>query len=142
MTRGCMKLIDANLFIYAVGDPHPYRQASRKVMRDVRAGLVETNVSTEILQKVLNYHHRRQRTAFAVELFDDLVSLFPDPYPIDLPIAVEARNVLEQYPFLQTRDAFHAAVVFQHRLEGIISADRAFDRVVGLKRFDPKELAA
>ena len=43
---------------------------------------------------------------------------------------------------MASRDAIHAAVVFEHRLEGIISADRAFDGIAGLTRFDPKELAA
>jgi hypothetical protein len=54
---------------------------------------------------------------------------------------VAARNLLEQYPSLQARDAIHAAVVFANRLEGIISADGSLGLIRGLVRFDPTEIA-
>jgi predicted nucleic acid-binding protein len=53
-----------------------------------------------------------------------------------------AAQILVQHPVLQSRDAIHAAVVFENKLEGIISADRGLDVIDGLVRFDPKELAA
>ena len=43
---------------------------------------------------------------------------------------------------LSARDAIHAAVVFEHELEGIISADQDYDRIQGLRRYDPIEAAA
>ncbi len=75
-----MKLRDTNVFIYAQGGPHPYREPCRAVL--ARA-------------------HER----------------------------------------LSPRDAIHAAVVLTNGLEGIVSADRAFDGVPGLVRFDPADLA-
>lgn len=137
-----MKLLDANVIIYAVGRPHAYKEMSRRVTERMLAGEIEANINTEVLQEVLHYFHRVRQTQAALDAFDDLASMFPQPIPIDVTTAQLARDLLGRYPFLQVRDAFHAAVVRQHRLEGIISADRAFDRVVGLKRFDPKELAA
>ena len=43
---------------------------------------------------------------------------------------------------LSARDAIHAAVVIEHGLEGIVSADHDFDRILGLVRFDPITLSA
>ena len=48
--------------------------------------------------------------------------------------------MLEAYPQLEPRDAIHAAVVLNHGLEAIISADRAFDEITEIKRLDPLEL--
>ena len=45
--------------------------------------------------------------------------------------------LLREYPQLDTRDAVHAAVVQLHGLEGVVSADKSFDVVRGLTRFDP-----
>ncbi len=137
-----MKLIDANLIIYSAGRAHPYKGPSIEILARERRGEVEANISTEILQEVLNYYHRRKSTDFGLRLFDDLMLQFPSPYPILVGTIRTARQVLQGHPRLDARDAIHAAVVFEHRLEGIISADQAFDRIAGLTRFDPKELAA
>lgn len=137
-----MKLIDANLFIYAIGVDHPYRDASAAALQSVRAGDIEANVSTEILQEVLNLYHRRGQLTIGFQLFDDLIRQFPAPYVVDLKTMMSARAILELHPEIDSRDAVHAATALQHNLEGIISADRAFDRIEGLTRFDPKELAA
>ena len=50
-------------------------------------------------------------------------------------------RLLAETQDLTTRDAIHAAVVFEHGLEGIVSADRDYDRIPGLRRLDPIVLA-
>ncbi len=137
-----MKLIDTNVFVYSLGSDHPYREPSLATLKRIRESEINANISTEILQELLHVYRRRNQLQLGIELFDDLVGQFPQPLPIVAATAIIARDVLEQYPSLQVRDAFHAAVVFEHNLEGIISADRAFDSIEGLTRFDPKELAA
>ena len=99
-------------------------------------------MNTEALQEVLHYYHRVGRTQIGLWVFDDLLLSLPPPFGVDRETAVVARELLSYYPSLQTRDAFHAATVFQHNLEGIISTDQGFDSVAGLTRFDPKLLAA
>jgi predicted nucleic acid-binding protein len=137
-----MLLIDANIIIYSRGAGHDLKQPSNVTLHRVRDGHFDANVNTEVLQEILNYYHRKDQGVVGGKIFDDLIAQFPDPYPIRKGTVIRARELLDQYTTLQTRDAIHAAVVFEHNLEGIISADRAFDRVKGLKRFDPKELAA
>jgi predicted nucleic acid-binding protein len=136
-----VKLIDANIIIYALGVEHRYRDASKIVLVRARRGEVVANLNTEVLQEVMHYYHKTGQTRFALELFDELRLTFPDPLPILATTAVVARDLLERHPSIQARDAFHAAVVFENRLEGIISADRGLDVIGGLVRFDPKELA-
>ena len=45
---------------------------------------------------------------------------------------------MRAYSFLGARDGIHAAVVQTPDLEGIITADKVFDRIKGLKKFDLK----
>ncbi len=137
-----MKLIDTNVFVYSLGSDHPYREPSLATLKQIRESQIDANVSTEILQELLHVYRRRNQTQLGIQLFDDLAAQFPRPFPIEAATATLARGALERYPSLQARDAFHVAVAFQNNLEGIISADRAFDRIEGLTRFDPKELVA
>lgn len=51
-----------------------------------------------------------------------------------------ASRLLIQHPQLDARDAIHAAVVQLHGLEGVVSADRGFDAIRGITRFDPMEM--
>ena len=64
--------------------------------------------------------------------------LFPNPFPIGREEIERARDLMMRHSFLVTRDAIHAAVVQTHGLEGIVTADKVFDRIKGLKRFDLK----
>jgi predicted nucleic acid-binding protein len=137
-----MKLIDANVILYAAGADHEYREPCRSVVTLAYRRQMAAAVNTGVLQEVLHYYHRHGRTDAALRAFDDTLIGLPEPCAIDRETAIIARDILATHPHLQTRDAFHAATVFQHNLEGIISADRAFDTIKGLTRFDPKELAA
>lgn len=136
-----MKLIDANVVIYSLGKPHHYRDASIAVMERTSTGAIEANIDVEGMQEVVHYFHKRGVITQTIGIWDDMMQSFPDPLPVDGSTITIARALLAEYPFLQSRDAFHSAVVFQRNLEGIISADRTFDRVAGLRRFDPVDLA-
>ena len=40
------------------------------------------------------------------------------------------------HSFLGARDSIHAAVVINHKLKGIITADKVFDRIRGVQIFN------
>ncbi len=67
---------------------------------------------------------------------EHLLLLFPNPFPVAREEIEIARDLIMRYSFLGARDAIHAAVVQTNHLEGVITADKAFDRIKGLKRFD------
>lgn len=135
-----MKLIDANVFVYARGAPHPYRDACRRLLTEVQAARLEANVDTEVLQEVMHVYWYRKRLERGLLYLDRLLVLFPTPFPVTRTTIITAREVLARHPRLDPRDAIHAAVVIAHDLEGIISTDRGFDAIAGVTRFDPKDL--
>ena len=123
-----------------MGNPHPYKVSCQGILAQVYDKTLEANIDVELLQEILHYYHRRSRLEFGLDLFDRLTALFPDPYPVTLGHAAAMREVLARHPSLQVRDALHAAVVMEAGLEGIISADRGFDAIPEIERFDPAEL--
>lgn len=135
-----MKAIDANIFIYAAGRHHPYRDPCRKVLTDIQTGYVEANVDTETLQEVMYVYWYRNQLSIGLQYLDRLLVLFPSPISVEKTVIMGARDVLAVHPDLDPRDAIHAAVVIKRGLEGIISTDRGYDFVTGVTRFDPKEL--
>lgn len=133
-----MRLIDTNVIIYAAGKAHPLREGAREVLDQVGEGTLQANIDTEVLQEILHvYYARRERTK-GFDTIDDLLLLFPNPFPIGREEIETARDLMRAHSFLSARDAIHAAVVQVNELEGMIIADKVFDRIKGLKRFDIK----
>ena len=135
-----MRLIDANIFIYAVGRPHPYREACRRLLVQLEERTTEGNIDIELLQEILGFYWRQRRLSQGLALFDRLQRAFPDPFPITNEVVLAARFLLARYPGIGPRDAIHAAAVIVHDLEGIISTDRGFDQIAEITRFDPKDI--
>ena len=68
-----MRLIDANIPIYAVGSPHPYREPCRRLLEIVDEGNHDFMTDSEVLQEVLHVLHRRGRSSVGFELVSGLV---------------------------------------------------------------------
>jgi len=133
-----LRLIDTNVVIYAAGKAHPLQNEARRVLDRIAEGALHANVDAELLQEILHVYDAREERAKGFDAIDDLLVLFPNPIPIAREEIETARDLMHAYSFLGARDAIHAAVVQTHDLEGIITADKVFDRIKGLKRFDFK----
>ena len=137
-----MLLLDANIPMYAEGGEHRYRQPCRRVMELARADSSSYCVDTETLQEILYVYFSRGETGRGIGVAQDLLGMFPSIIPITASEITAAIRLMSQTPVLASRDAIHAAVVIEHNLEGIISADQDYDRIRGLRRYDPMEVAA
>jgi hypothetical protein len=137
-----MKLIDANVFLYSTGVEHEYKAPSARVLAMCDEGLLEATTDVEAIQEMTHILYSRRERSFGVEFIHEVLIAYPDAFSVTMSTINSAIDLMNRYPNLRSRDAIHAAVVFEHKLEGIISADRAFDGIAGLTRFDPKELAA
>jgi predicted nucleic acid-binding protein len=134
-----LKLIDANVFIYAAGSEHRYKAPCLRVLRLVEAGDIDANTDIEVFQEVLHFYHARNRTAQGLAVVSHMATQFPFPLPVELPMILTAGRTLKSVPDMEARDAVHAAVVIHSGLDGIISADTDFNDIPGVARFDPLE---
>jgi hypothetical protein len=133
-----LRLIDANIVIYAAGKAHPLQEEARKVLDRIAEGTLHANTDAEVLQEILHVYDGRRERKKGFDTVDDLLVLFPNPIPIGREEVETARDLMRAYSFLGARDAIHAAVVQTYDLEGIVTADKVFDRIRGVKRFDLK----
>jgi predicted nucleic acid-binding protein len=132
-----LKLVDTNVFIYALGRPHEYKSSCLELLRQFEEGQHDANVDAELLQEILFIFWRRGHLAEGSALVDRVHAAFSQPLPVTSDDVRFARDILMNQPALAPRDTIHAAIVLAHGLEGIISADRGFDSIPGLRRFDP-----
>ena len=135
-------LLDANIAIYAEGREHVYRDPCRLVMDQVRLRPERYAIDAETLQEILYFYSRQGELDKGIRIVDELLSLIPNIVPITTAEIRAAMRLMQETMGLSARDAVHAAVVMVHGLDGIVSADRDFDRIPGLRRYDPAELAA
>ncbi|MBE3587423.1 MAG: type II toxin-antitoxin system VapC family toxin [Thermoanaerobacteraceae bacterium] len=135
-----MFLIDTNIFIYAAGKEHPLKRSCATIYHRILAEPEQYVIDTEVLQEILHVFSARRESARGIEMVRNLLILFPNPIPISRNELEKATAFLEQYAGLSARDALHAAVVSVHDLDGIISMDRDFDAVTGIRRIPPERL--
>jgi len=99
-------------------------------------------IDAEGLQEILYFYSRRGELGRGMAIVEGLLSRLPNIIPITAVEIRTAMRILAETPGIEARDAIHAAVAIEHGPEGIVSADRDFDRIPGLRRFDPIEATA
>ena len=133
--------IDTNIFLYSVGRDHPLKPGSVNVIHRIGDSEITAVINTEIIQEILYHFQSIRQLPIGIRLAKDTVSISARIFPVedtDLSLAIE---LLESYPKIQTRDAFHAATMIRNRIKGIISTDPHFDLIHEIKRIDPTKLS-
>lgn len=132
-------LIDTNVFVYALGAPHPYREPCREIVRRQGRGELAGSVTPVVLAEVV--HQRLCQTgdrAEAVKRGRQVAAVFrvhaTESSDADLASEVYAR--VEQ---LDAFDALLAAVALNRGIDTVVSADRGFDRIDEITRVDPTD---
>ena len=132
--------VDTNVFLYAIGTEHRYRDPCRALVRALGAGSLRGETSVETFQEIV--HHRRRRgDRAATERSRRAVALCHAVHSLELPIALAALDLIDRHPSLPIRDAVHAATALAKGVATVLSADRDFDAVAGLTRIDPLDAA-
>lgn len=130
-------LVDTNVFLYARGREHPYRQACRLLLEGASRGEIVLVASTELVQEFVHVMLRRgTEPSQAVGEADD-VRRQCQVRPFDEEVLGLALGLLRSSSVLGARDAVHAATAVAARLPLVLSTDRVFDSVPEVERIDP-----
>jgi predicted nucleic acid-binding protein len=130
-------LVDANIFMYAVGAEHPHKLPSLRFLEKVARDEIEAAVDAEVLQEILHRYRALQRWPEGGRAYDLARRVVPVVIPITTEIMDRARVLLDRYQGLSARDALHASVVQHHDLKAICSYDGDFDEIEGVERMEP-----
>lgn len=132
-----MILVDANIFMYAVGAAHPNKPPAIDYLRRVANGEIEAATDAEVLQEILHRYRAIRRWDDGSRVYDLAKSVVPRVLPITSDTVDRARSMMETDSDLGARDAIHAAVALVNGCSAICTYDRAFDRIPGLGRVAP-----
>jgi predicted nucleic acid-binding protein len=134
--------IDANIPMYAVGSPHPLKEACVAVLESIARGDVSAVTDVEVLQEILHRYTALGQRLRAVEVARLFLVVVPEVLPITLQDFLFAAELHLRHTHLQARDTLHVAVMQQHGIAQIISADRHFDDLSEIARLDPSNWPA
>lgn len=131
--------IDVNVFMYAAGKPHPYKDPSIQILSDLESGILSGLVNTEIFQELLYRYYHIKIAEKGIELCRNILQLPIKILPIkeqDIRLAIDLFE-LHRNKGLKPRDAMHTATMKNNGIIKIISADKNFDAIDFIQRIDP-----
>jgi hypothetical protein len=126
--------VDSNVPMYLVGTPHRHKQDARLRIREALAQGHKLLTDAEVLQEILHRYAAMRRFEAIDDAIDALVAVVDDVLPVTREDVLDARSLLHPGGRLSARDAIHLAVMRRHKIDTILSFDRGFDGVPGIKR--------
>lgn len=131
---GRVFFLDVGIPMYAGGAEHPLKEACVWVMQAIAQGRLRAAVDTETLQEILHRFGAIRRWELGTRMAESLLDLVPLVYPV---VDRDVRRAIELFRSygprgLPARDVLHAAVMQNHGLTHILSADRHFGGIQGL----------
>jgi predicted nucleic acid-binding protein len=134
--------LDAAIFMYAGGGPHPLKDPCLAIISRVRARTLDATTSAEVVQEILHRYISIRRAEVGLAIARDVLKAFRPVLPITDGVARRLPDLAERYPSLASRDLVHVATCVEVGIDTIISPDRGFDLVQEVRRVDPVVAAA
>lgn len=118
-----MIFVDTNVFMYAVGRPHPLRDPAQEFFENALEAEERLVTSAEVLQELLHAYlpvGRLATLAAATELATSLTTV----WPLEADDVALARSLIEHHPGLGARDLVHLATCVRHEVPRLHTFDR------------------
>ena len=113
------------------------RDPSRRILTMIGSGALSGVTSTEVVQEIAHRFQSIGRRDVAQALTASALDLFAPVIPISHTVVRRLPDLITRYPDLSARDLIHVATCQHEGITDIISPDRGFDVVAGLRRLDP-----
>jgi predicted nucleic acid-binding protein len=129
-------VLDTTVLVYAVGDDHELRDPARAIVEAVEDGRIQATTTVEAIQEFVHVRARRRDRPDAAGLgraYLGLLSPLLHPSEEDL---VAGLRLFEREESLGAFDAVLAASAIAGGADALVSADRSFAGVRGLRWVD------
>src|SRR5205085_1246781 len=120
----------------AVGRDHPLREPARRVVVAIRDGVVDATTTTAVVQEFAHVFARRRSRAEAAAAARDHATLLAPLIGVEQEHVGTAIDIFERTPRLAAFDSFLAAAALAARAIALVSADRGYADVDGLRFVD------
>lgn len=133
-----MLLLDTTVLVYAVGSDHELRDPCRRLIAAIASGDVEAGTTVEVIQEFAHVRARRRGRADAASLALQYADLLAPV--VDVPESA-LRTGLRLFADhdVGAFDAVLAAVASSRSVTALVSADRAFATIPGIRHVYPDD---
>ncbi len=132
--------IDTNIPMYAAGKDHPFKNNCLEILEEIIAGNIEAYTDTEVLQEILYRFYHIQKREMGIQLSNYFSTIMTGAaLPIqheDMVLAISLFSK-KDYEKLSPRNLIHLAVMFNHKINKIITTDQAFTSVSDIEVIHP-----
>lgn len=132
-----MIVLDTTVLVYAVGVEHPLRDACRTLVAAARDGTGAVTTTVEVIQELAHVRARRRGRADATQVASDYAELLAPLLVVDADDLRAGLELFKRHDDLGAFDCVLAAVAVRRGADVLVSADRAFASVNGLRHLDP-----
>jgi predicted nucleic acid-binding protein len=135
--------LDTNIFMYAAGKPHEFKEPCVAILSKVQSGELNAAIDTEVFQEILYRYHHINLSDKGVDLAWNMMDIVFEVLPITKKVIEISLYFYQQYQNkgISPRDIIHVATMTQNGIEKIVSVDRHFDLIEEVQRIDPSKLA-
>lgn len=132
-----MLLIDTNVLMYASGGDHPLRDPSKHIIAQISEGRLKAMTTPEAIQEFAHIFGRRRGRRAATQLAMEFATLLAPLRMTEAEHIEQGLALWQEHEELGAFDAVLAAVALDTKYTTIVSADRAFAVVPGLRHVYP-----
>lgn len=120
--------------MYLVGADHPHKIDARRILEKLVMARRRLVTSTEVFQEILHRYTYIDRRDAIAPAFDVMRGIVDEILPVEEADVLLAKDLVCARSGLSARDALHAAVMQHHAISEIMTFDKRFDQLPGLKR--------
>ena len=129
--------VDSAVIMYASGLEHPLRGPCEALLKRVADGELDAATSVEVIQEIVHRFSAIRRPAVGAAMARGALDMFAPVLPVTHATMRRVPDLMEHHPTLSARDLVHVATCLEEGITEIITPDRGFDTILGLRRIDP-----
>jgi uncharacterized protein len=130
-------VLDTTVLAYAAGAEHPLREPCARFIAAVARGELAATTTVEVIQEFAHVHGRRRPRTVAARLARRYAEGLAPLLVVDADVLDRGLELFERHEALGAFDAVLAAATVASGAEALVSADRAFESVGGLRFVAP-----
>lgn len=120
--------------MYMVGNDPSRKIDVQRVLERFAGEQRHLATSSEVFQELLHRYVSANRRDAIQPVFDALREIVDDVFAVEEADVLLAKDLAQSHPMLSARDAVHAAVMRRRKIAEILSFDRGFEEVAGIRR--------
>ena len=134
-----MIVLDTTILVYATGIEHPLRSACQRLVDAISEGRIQATTTPEVIQEFAHVRARRLARSEAVRTARDFANLLGPLLLVDTPALSLGLRIYEETPGLGAFDSILCAAAISASADALVSADRGFASVRGIRHLDPAD---